>query len=132
MPLTDTVKDTVQVMAVKQGITKLKFTNKKGETLARHNWILGVDCDTINDDPHENENDEDIDKQRIDEISENNTAETTGRTNPTNGILVENVEENDEDMGHVIDEMIDALKNEVIPTGEDILHEMTKENEETM
>ena len=40
MPLTDTVKDIVEAMAVKQGITKLKFTNKKGETLAHHDWIV--------------------------------------------------------------------------------------------
>ena len=60
VPLTDTVKDIVEAMAVKQGITELKFTTKKGETLAHHAWIVGVDYDTINDDPTENESDEDI------------------------------------------------------------------------
>ena len=63
VPLTDTVKDIVEVMAVKQGITELKFINKKGETLAHHDWIVGVDYDTINDDPTENENDEDVAEQ---------------------------------------------------------------------
>ena len=50
IPLTYTVKDIVEAMAIKQGLTGLKFTNKKGETLELHNWIVGVDYDTINED----------------------------------------------------------------------------------
>ena len=53
VPLTCTVKDIVEAMAIKQGITELKFTKKKGETLEHHDWIVGVDYDTINDDPTE-------------------------------------------------------------------------------
>ena len=66
VPLTDTAKDIVEAMAVSQGITELKITNKNGDTLAHHDWIARVDYDAIND-PTENENGiEDIEKQQID------------------------------------------------------------------
>ena len=45
MPLTETVKEKVEAMAISQGVIKFKFTNEKGETLAHHDWITGVDCD---------------------------------------------------------------------------------------
>ena len=79
VPLTDTVKDIVEAMAVSQGITKMKFTNKKGETLAYHNWIAGVDYDAING-PEENAEELQINENfenqlqnelQIDEIFEN-------------------------------------------------------------
>ena len=62
----------------------------------------------------------------IDDIFEKNTAETVDRTNPTYGILVQNVEDNYEDMDHIIDEMIVELRSEIILTGDDILDEMSE------
>ena len=53
-PLTETVKNIVEAMAVSQGITTMKFTNKRGVTLTHHDWIAGVDYDAIND-PTKNE-----------------------------------------------------------------------------
>ena len=47
--MTDTVKEKVEEMALKQGIEKLKFTNKQGVTLMHHDWIAGVDYDVLND-----------------------------------------------------------------------------------
>ena len=54
VPLTDTIKETFEGMAIRQGIENIKFTNKKGVTLAYHDWIAGVDYDAIND-PTKNE-----------------------------------------------------------------------------
>ena len=47
VPMTTTVKEKVEAMAKQQGITNMKFTNKKGETLASDDWIAGVDYDVI-------------------------------------------------------------------------------------
>ena len=120
VPLTATVKATAEAMAESQGTKMLKFTNKKGETLAHHDWIAGVNCDTTNDFGET----EEIDEQDIDEIFENDPVETQGEaeeTNPTNGSLVENEKETQDenvDMEQVINEMTDELTDEVIPEGE--------------
>jgi hypothetical protein len=46
-PLTLLVKNKVESLAKAQGITNMKFTNKKGETLEHADWIEGVDYDII-------------------------------------------------------------------------------------
>ena len=48
VPLTDAVKNKAEEMAIEQGITELKFTNKKGKTFGHHDWIAGVDHDALN------------------------------------------------------------------------------------
>ena len=39
VPMTKLVKEKVEELASKQDITNMKFTNKKGETLATDDWI---------------------------------------------------------------------------------------------
>ena len=34
----ETVKSKAEEMTVKQGITELRFTNERGETLMHHDW----------------------------------------------------------------------------------------------
>ena len=46
-PLTLLVKNQVEALAKEQGITDMKFTNKKGETLSHADWIVGVDYDVL-------------------------------------------------------------------------------------
>ena len=48
--LTETVKNKVELMALKQGIKHLKFINKKGVTLKHHDWIAGVDYGILEND----------------------------------------------------------------------------------
>ena len=136
VPLTDTVKDMVEAMAVSQGITKMKFTNKKGETLAHQDWIAGVDYDAINN-PVETEGiDGDIEEQHIDKIFEDEPREVE-QTNLTRGSLVEDVEmidkttKDNKDMEQVINEMIDELNDEIIPAGEELLNDIAEEPEES-
>ena len=54
-PLTVNVRERVEQMAIDQGITHLKFTNKNGIELPNTDWIAGVDYDDV----FENNNDED-------------------------------------------------------------------------
>ena len=46
-PLMSMVKNQVEASAKVQGMTNMKFTNKKGGTLAHADWIAGVDCDAL-------------------------------------------------------------------------------------
>ena len=60
-------------MAQKQGITHVKFTNKKGVELPNVDWITGVDCDAacenrnnqIENDNEEEDNDPTYIEQRV-------------------------------------------------------------------
>ena len=56
-PLTQFAKNAVKAMAIEQGHTCLKFTNKKGIELGNSDWIAGVDCDNS----HKNQNKEESD-----------------------------------------------------------------------
>ena len=59
IPLAQFVKNAVKAMAIEQGYTRLKFTNKKGIELGNSDWIAGVDYedDPCNDDENEDDND---------------------------------------------------------------------------
>ena len=46
-PLTKFVENTVEAMAIEQGCTCLKFTNKKGIKPGNSDWIAGVDCNNL-------------------------------------------------------------------------------------
>ena len=79
IPMTDIVKEKVEEMALKQGINKVKFTNKKGIDLPNADWIAGVDYDKyydeddISDDEDEvyyDEEDEDSDEEFNEEINQ--------------------------------------------------------------
>ena len=130
-PLTDTVKNAVEAVGVNQGMTSLKFTNKKGQTLAHQDWIAGVDCDTIMDDSGGTEDTQ----MQNDEAHKNDPVEIpVHEANPVAGSLVEKEEEApdaDEDMEEVIDKMIDELSDEVIPRGEAALEEVLNEKDES-
>ena len=116
VPLTEMVKNVVEAMAASQGIAPLKFINKKGKTLAHHDWITGVDYDTINDFTET----EDIEEQELNEIFKNDPVEVQAGaqvTNPNHGELVEDeeeIQEENQDIEQVIDEMIDELNNEIV------------------
>ena len=75
-------KQHVVDMAVKQGFTWLKFTNKKGVELPNTNWIAGVDYDDDlyhQNDASENNKDEDESEDEDfipEEDSEGNDEET--------------------------------------------------------
>ena len=59
IPLTQFVKNAVEALAVKQGHTRLKSTNKKGIELGNSDWIAGVDCEDDSHNHNENEDDND-------------------------------------------------------------------------
>ena len=116
----ETIKDIIENMAIKQGIDKIKFTSKTGETLAHHDWIAGVDYDAINDPTEIND-----DEINNDDPIEDENEDTFGidQTNPIAETLVENIEtynEENNDIENVIDKMID---DEVIPEGEEIIND---------
>ena len=46
-PSTQFAKNAVEAVAIKQGHTCLKFTNKKGIGLGNSDWITGVDCNNL-------------------------------------------------------------------------------------
>ena len=114
----------------------MKFTNKKGETLTHQDWIAGVDYDSINDPVETEGSNEDIEEKHIDEIFENDPREVD-QTGLTRGSLVENVEtvdeatDENEDMEHIINDMINELNDEKIPAGEDLLDDIAEGPEET-
>ena len=85
VPLTDTIKEIIEGMAISQGIENIKFTNKKGGILAHHDWITGVDYDAIND-PTKNEDIENNTKEQIEEI-----FGAVEQTNPRVGTIDQNV-----------------------------------------
>ena len=96
-PLTKLVKDKVESMARKQGITAVKFTNKAGFELPNTYWTPGIDYDEYlyqenntfegeNDSDEEYEQDssdddelydeeEDIDENELDDILADNGEE---------------------------------------------------------
>ena len=47
MSLTQFAKNTVKAVAIKQGHTHLKFSNKKGIKLDNSDWIAGADCNDL-------------------------------------------------------------------------------------
>ena len=126
----DTVKVIVENMARSQGIEKIKFTSKKGETLAQQDWIGGTDYETLNDLTNE-ENDEDDHTE--DDVEDATNEEQTIR-------IVESVVENEEtckvdnnNLDDVIDDLIDdldELNNGVISEGAKKLNDITAESEE--
>ena len=124
VPMTDTVKRRVETMAVKQGITKMKFTNRKGVTLAHHDWIAGVDYDSLKDQEEISRLDREIDDEDIDELFDNDAIVKDQECQITNS-LVEDVEtvdkatenDNDDDMQSMLDGIIDELNDEIIPDG---------------
>ena len=64
IPLTKIVQNKVEQMAKDQGITQIKFTNKRGIQLPNLDWIAGVDYDDYNnnndqDQEHDQEQDQD-------------------------------------------------------------------------
>jgi hypothetical protein len=126
VPLTETVKKVVEAMVVKQGITSLKFTNKKGQTLEQEDLVAGVDYDTIGDYEETEEHDDDL----AESLREDPVVQAGAQT--TNGELVKDEEENPEnqDIELVINEMIDELSNEILPRGEELLNDPEEEEQE--
>ena len=59
IPLTQFVKNAVEALAIKQGHTRLKITNKKGIELGNSDWIAGVDCEDDSHNNNENKDDDD-------------------------------------------------------------------------
>ena len=51
----------VEKMARDQGITKIKFTNKRGMQLPHSNWLAGVDCDNNHFEDEDSDDDDDKD-----------------------------------------------------------------------
>ena len=90
VPMTKLVKEKVEELASKQGITNIKFTNKKGETLATDDWITGVDYDVIGEEVEPTDEQEDIEDDK--EPEEQVVAQVA---NPNHGELVEEIEEVD-------------------------------------
>ena len=58
--MTKLVLNQVKKMAKDQGITEVKFTNKRGMQLPHSNWLAGVDCD---DDHFDDEQSDDEDNE---------------------------------------------------------------------
>jgi hypothetical protein len=123
-PLTLLVKNQVEALADMQGITNMKFTNKKGETLKHADWIAGVDYDVLGNEEVEPTDNDDEPIEDIVQVA-----------NPTHGELIEYVEEpeelevaddrpEDDLMQETLDEMIDEINNDIIPAGEDLLREV--------
>ena len=68
VPLSEVVKNRVEQMAVDQGITHVKFTNKKGIELPNADWIAGVDYDIDYDEINDNDKDDTYEyQQNVDE-----------------------------------------------------------------
>ena len=67
IPLTDTVKNVVEDMGLKQGFKELKFHKKSGETLPHEDLVPGIDYDVLNeyDDVENEERDDDVDGEEI-------------------------------------------------------------------
>ena len=89
VPMSEVVKNRVEQIATDQGITLVKFTNKKGIELPNVDWIEGVDYDIeyheINDhdrddtyeyqqdvDENLNVGDEEIDQKELDNLLADN------------------------------------------------------------
>ena len=136
IPLTKIVKDKVEQMAFDQGITQIKFTNKRGIQLPNIDWIAGVDYDDYNNNDNENEqeddneveyqppqtirdielqHDEDIDEKEIDDLlqdEEEQDAQLQEQqpTEDVNANPTESEEEQQQDQQDE-DDQIDALLN---------------------
>ena len=128
-PLTSLVKNRVEALAAAQGMTNVKFTNEKVETLPHADWTTGVDCDMLSgdEDPIDEQNDEnDI------EEDEEPAAPVVQAINPTHGELNEEEEEAEEEemvnpadecTQETLDEMIEELQ-EIVPAGEEVLRQV--------
>ena len=131
--MTDTVKNMVENMAIKEGITTIKFTSKSGITLAHQDFVAGVDFDTINDPEEIEKCTEEIDQEEIDDIFED---DATHVEQTTRGLLVEDVEtveedtEDGEDMQLVINDLIEELEEDILPAGEEMLNDIEEESDE--
>jgi hypothetical protein len=132
VPLTDTVKNMVETMAIKEGITSIKFTNKRGVTLTHHDLEPGVDFDTINDHEEIEECEEQEEHEEFEEIFENDETPVQS----ARGSLVGDVETVDEatedgqDLELVIDDLIEELEDDILPAGEDMLDDIAEESDE--
>ena len=69
VPLSEVVKNRVEQMAVAQGITHVKFTNKKGNELHNADWIEGVEYDIDYDEISDNDKDDTYEYQK--DVDEN-------------------------------------------------------------
>ena len=68
VPLSEVVKNRVEQMVTEQGITHVKFTNKKGIKLPNVDWIAGVDYDIDYDEINDHDKDDtDEYQQDVDE-----------------------------------------------------------------
>ena len=130
IPITDIVKKKVEDMALKQGINKVKFTNKKGLDIPNSDWIAGVDYDKYYDeenisdeedeayDTEDEESDEEFDEEIDQEELDNVIADKYNTVN--------NTEEVEEDSDHRSDIDIDTLVEEI----ENDFREIQEEREE--
>ena len=87
VPLTLLVKNKVEELAKTQGITNMKFTNKKGDTLPQADLIAGADYDVLSGEEDQNEENE------IENDEEPNEEPIIQVVNQTHGELVEEEEE---------------------------------------
>ena len=63
MPTTKLALNQVEKMAKDQGITKIKFTNKRGMQLPHSDWLAGVDCNNNHFEDKESDDDDDDDDE---------------------------------------------------------------------
>ena len=113
VPLTQFVMNAFKAMAIKQGCTCLKFTNKKGIELRNSDWIAGVDhnnpCKNQNNE-ESNSDDDDSDEKHTPELEqcESNDDSSDNETHA------------DEDIKEERDNLVDDDGNDDTPELEEI------------
>ena len=142
--LSEVVKNRVEQMAVDQGITHVKFTNKRGIELPNADWIAGVDYDIDYDEINDNDEDdtyeyqqevdenlnvdeEGIDQEELDELlsdDKDNNNNNIEDTNDEEEVIEEQSE--DEESEHNSDMDLNDLINEI----EEELEELQQERDE--
>jgi hypothetical protein len=97
LPLTDLVIQAVENMAIQQGLTTLKFTNRTAPSICPADWIAGVDYeeddigDSYYNQPDIEDQDDDLNEDTYDRIDNAELEDLFGGTK-------EQVEENDIDV----------------------------------
>ena len=128
VPLAKAVRDKVEQMAKAQGITTIKFANKKGVELPNADWIAGVDYELEDNDNNENDdnNDDnefaptqqignnDTDLEHDDDVDEDEAEELQQDTNPTEAEAQQPEAETATEEQLQEDEHTDELMDEVL------------------
>lgn len=139
IPLTDAVKNVVESMGTKQGFETLKFQKKSSETLLHEDLVPGCDHNALNDyyDVEDEVVEDDAggeeifghDGDAVEEFEEpenNKEQERIINNNDFEGLegVAKVPEPQDDQAERMINKLIEAFEEDVLPEGEQVLEDI--------